>query len=153
MTMLAGQQAQRAFVQPNLRSYRGRGNDDLTSPYADLSGAQDTGFYPEDQPYGGDPFMQDWRNRIFRDNSWLPNAPGRMMIVPAELVQTPGNTAGYRLPAGYGISPNPTPPFTPPGRQPVPSVGIVVIPRPSTNAGPMQRQEGWNVPPRLPHTL
>lgn len=129
-------------------------NNDTGSPYADNSGWQDTGFYPEDQMRGEMPFMQDWRNRIFRDQSWLPNAPGRVAVVPAPLIYTPGNDGGYRLPPGYGISPQPYPPFTPPGQRPVPAIGIVPLPRPQlAPVGPAQREEGFNPRPRYSRTI
>jgi len=102
--------------------------DEEGIPYADRSGKDDTATYPEGNNSGGSSFIQDWRNKIFGDSSWLPEKPGQVVIVPSILIGTPGNTPGFKLPPGYAISPTPTPPFTPPGEPKVPSIGIIVVP-------------------------
>ena len=103
--------------------------DEEGVPYGDRSGKDDTATYPEgNNSGGGSSFIQNWRNKIFGDSSWLPEKEGEVVIVPSILIGTPGNTPGFKLPPGYGISPEKTPPFTPPGEPKVPTIGIIILP-------------------------
>lgn len=116
---------------PMAKAYISAGGkvDNEGIPYGDRSGKDDTATYLEPTPSGkGSSFIDEWRNKIFADSSWLPTKPGQVVIVPGELIRTPGNTAGFQLPPGYQIGPNKTPAFTPPNQPKVPSVGIIVIP-------------------------
>lgn len=101
--------------------------DDEGTPYADTSGKDDTDVYLEPTPTGkGSSFIDEWRNKIFRDSSWLPRKPGQVVIVPGELIDEGEGGGGFKLPPGFDTTP--TPPFTPPNQPKVPSVGIIIIP-------------------------
>jgi hypothetical protein len=116
---------------PMAKAYTKAGGkvDEEGVPYGDRSGKDDTATYPEgNNSGGGSSFIQNWRNKIFGDSSWLPEKEGEVVIVPSILIGTPGNTPGFKLPPGYGISPEKTPPFTPPGEPKVPTIGIIILP-------------------------
>lgn len=103
--------------------------DDEGIPYGDRSAKDDTATYLEPTPTGkGITFIEEWRNKIFADSSWLPKKPGQVVIVPGELIDRGEGGGGFKLPPGYKIGPNKTPAFTPPNQPKVPSVGIIVIP-------------------------
>lgn len=108
--------------------------------YADNSAKDDTATYFGATPKvnEGEVLMGDWRNRIYRDRSWLPQSRGQVAIVPRSLMDTGYNRGGYALPPGYVFSDDPTPPFTPRGSAAVPTIGVIVappIPQPGTPAG------------------
>jgi hypothetical protein len=164
---------------PMGRAYLQASKDDDNNAYADKSGKDDTGVYPEDSPAGGKPSLVDeWRIKIYKDDSWLPDKKGEVIIVPAELFERPGGRSGYKLPDGYRVSPRKTPPFTPEGEKEVPTLGVVIdeplVPRPKRSGerppgatypstrpgtaprgrpGPKERGEGTKPKPKLPGSL
>ena len=131
--------ARRLAQQMAGRGLGGRLRGETGRPYSDLSGKDDTGAYFGTTPTPATPeqqFMQGWRDRMFRDSSWLPNRVGQVAIVPQSLLDTGTNSAGYRLPSGYGYRYG-TPAFTPGGSS-IPSIGVVMMPptpQPGTPAG------------------
>lgn len=117
----------------------------MGDPYGDLSAKDDTATYFGTRPRINPTqiLLDDYRNKMYRDSSWLPQAVGSVAIVPEELTDRSRFAGGYRLPPGYSYSDKPTPPFTPIGGVPVPTVGIIVSPpAPSSPGSPAPWRRG-----------
>ena len=142
-------------VNPSLsKAYQmaSRRQDDEGTPYADLSGKEDTGTYLEPVDSGRGSWVTDWFEEFtnrpgYSDGSWLPEGD-ETVIIPKELIDN------IFIPDGWRIKPGPA--FTPDGEGRIPSVIVEPDKRPRKPRKPDSYYDSMRpvrIKPTIPNTL